>query len=797
MQRIQPCPPGLVSHRDLAVEAVAKGRFIRASEIFQQGYDESRRLANTACAIRFLTNLGNTRFKMFRYRHAMEAYLEARRLAREIRDDEMAALVSANIAWLYLYMGAIPEAMEAADEMQAGYRDLSSSIHSPRILALQGMLYARQGEWGRASRLLTQALEEDDRRSDLDTTIRTLDEWGLTLLGAARFAEAEAVLTEAFRIARLNGRPIPDHRYRNLAMLRLAHGDLRSARRLMEEGFRAARTFGSSVPAWSLYYRRAQIRLAAGQLEEALADLQVAVNSIRDLREDLLPADAIRWKTGASVDQVFQSYVEAANRLFSRTGQADLARSSFEVVERQRAAALREALGESREVGTRLPAEYLEILGRIRSSESALWTREQSEVRRQLERWRHRLTEIELEMALKAPLVLPTPQSVSVAGLQRMLRPSEALLSFRLGESCSYLWSITQESFSLHELPGRTQLEGRVAAFRQAVRESGPAVASLGRELHALLFNSLDPAAAAKPDWILLPDGKLFELPFPALVTRSSGNRPVFLVEEHSLRILPAAAMLGLPREPAWRGPFLAVGDPVYNTADPRWQPDKPPAPSWRRLAAPFLELVGDGGASSAGHIARLAGSAREMEACARLFGGNGANPILLSGRSATLSRLEENLARQPAAIHFATHVVPSPENPSTSCIALSLRPDGGPDLLGPESVSALRVRSGLVVMSGCSSSTGDVLPGEGLLGLSRGWLRAGAGSVAGTLWPVPDDSGELLLAFYRHLGGAGSIGPSQAPHQALRLAQLEMLPAPDWRSRPAYWAAYLLYSRN
>ncbi len=794
-QASQACPPELTKLRESGIAAIGRGELVQAAEIFQQGYNEALRSSNTVCAIRYLINLANARFKMFRYRDAMAAYLQARRLARQIGDDEMAAVTSVNTAWLYLHIGALPEAVAAAEQI-LGSQPEENSPYLAHTLALEGTLCAKQGDWERASRLLSEALKEADRRSDLDTVIGTLDEWGLLLLGAARAAEAEAVLTEALRLARLNHRPVPDHRYRNLAMARLARGDLDSARRLIEAAFRSARLFSVSAPAWSLYYRRAQIRLAAGELEEALADLRSAVESIRDLREDLLPADAIRWKTGVRVDEVYQSYVEGAGRLYRQTRRSDLLASSFEVAEFQRAAALREALGESRDIVDRLPPEYGEVLDRIRSAESSLWKADRPELRQELKRWRQRLTEIELEAALKAPSALPVLRPVSLAAVQQALRPSEALLSFRVGQSRSYLWSVTRDSVALHEIPGRHRLETLIAAFRDAVRRSSPQAAQLGENLYAALFGRLDRHVAAKPDWILLLDGPLFELPLSALNVARSQSDLGFLIERHSLRILPAAALLELPRQPEWQGPFLALGDPVYNTADPRWRPAEADAPQWRRLLNPILSDARESGLEPAGHMARLAGSWREMAACARVFGAGEPAPILLSGDSATFQRLRDQLSRQPAVIHFATHVVPSPETPRTGCIALSLDPGGKVELVGPESVSALRVNSSLVVMSGCASSTGDVLPGEGLLGLSRAWLRAGAGSVAGTLWPVPDDSGELLAAFYGHLVG-NSSGGRRPPHEALRLAQLEMLRSPSWRSQPSYWAAYLLFSRR
>jgi len=98
-------------------------------------------------------------------------------------------------------------------------------------------------------------------------------------------------------------------------------------------------------------------------------------------------------------------------------------------------------------------------------------------------------------------------------------------------------------------------------------------------------------------------------------------------------------------------------------------------------------------------------------------------------------------------------------------------------------------VDAGVVVLSGCHSSTGDVLPGTGLLGLTRAWLTAGASTVVASQWPTPDDSGPLFDTFYSSLGPQRSVSPGEA----LRRAQVAMIRAGGWRARPRYWAAYFV----
>jgi CHAT domain-containing protein len=94
-------------------------------------------------------------------------------------------------------------------------------------------------------------------------------------------------------------------------------------------------------------------------------------------------------------------------------------------------------------------------------------------------------------------------------------------------------------------------------------------------------------------------------------------------------------------------------------------------------------------------------------------------------------------------------------------------------------------------VLSGCSSAQGEILPGTGLMGLTRAWLAAGAGTVIASRWPTADESGELFLSFYRRLLGSGAFRTPARPAAALQQAQREMLHSGSWRSAPRYWAAF------
>jgi CHAT domain-containing protein len=109
-----------------------------------------------------------------------------------------------------------------------------------------------------------------------------------------------------------------------------------------------------------------------------------------------------------------------------------------------------------------------------------------------------------------------------------------------------------------------------------------------------------------------------------------------------------------------------------------------------------------------------------------------------------------------------------------------------------------MRIRVGLVILNGCNSAHAAILPGAGLMGLTRAWLAAGVSAVIVTRWAMPDqDDGELFPSFYERLHALHGLRDSTSFAQVLQQAQLTELHAGGRRAKPAYWAAYFCVERN
>jgi CHAT domain-containing protein len=141
--------------------------------------------------------------------------------------------------------------------------------------------------------------------------------------------------------------------------------------------------------------------------------------------------------------------------------------------------------------------------------------------------------------------------------------------------------------------------------------------------------------------------------------------------------------------------------------------------------------------------------------------------------------------------VHFATHGLLDDQHPELSGLVLSLVDENGrprDGFLRLNDIYNLRLNPDLVVLSACQTGLGKEVRGEGLIGLTRGFMYAGARSVAASLWKVDDvATRELMMRFYGKMFKSGL-----RPAAALRAAQLEMLKSSEWRA-PYYWAGFVL----
>jgi CHAT domain-containing protein/tetratricopeptide (TPR) repeat protein len=550
-------------------------------------------------------------------------------------------------------------------------------------------------------------------------------------------------------------------------------------------------------------------RESAGKLLDAVEQVRAAVLN-NELRASYFA------KIGAYYDFVIRLLMESD----LKQPHAGFAAKALETSERARARLFLEQLNEGRaDIKAGVEPEVLRrkaVLERSLAAKAGFETdllarphspAQAEEAARQVRMISAELHNVEADIRTHSPryAALTQPRLLTVEEIQsRVLDPETVLLEYWLGDRKSYVWAVSTDHVQSFELPPRTVVNSRAREFydlltarsrsvvetaEQRRKRLDAADAKLRTTGAALSHLLLGPAVdAIRGKRLAVVRSEVLQLvPFAALPDPQYADLP--LVAKHEVVALPSASVLAEIREltkgrPQPRELVAVLADPVFDAADPRVRlgvntPSTPPP----LIAA----LERSGMAATLMH--RLPSSRAEANAIAKVAPPGSAWKILdfdASRTAATNPKLAEY-----RFVHFASHAVVNSDLPELSGIVLSLVDQHGAaqnGFLRLQDVYNLNLPAELVALSACQTALGKDVPGEGLIGLSRGFLYAGAKRVASSLWKVDDAAtARLMESFYRDIFRSGL-----SPVAALRQAQIEMSRQPLWRS-PYYWAAFEL----
>ena len=749
------------------------GEYSLAIEGYRKAANAAKGAGTGYYRLAFLSSLSNCQLSTFQFRAAIQTMREGRQAAKELDDRETLAIFDSNMSSLFAQMDNLAEASSMAEE-GFQYFDALSEKYRPLFLAELGTIRARNNHLDSAETVFQQAIDIAHGSANKDAEAWVWDALAYARLRAGKIPAAETAAQRGLQLREAPGASGIDSSYMNLGEIRAKQGNLTAALSLMAKAEEALHRPGSVTPQWRFYMRRGRIKLDAGELAPALGDLRMAVAFARDWRVDVIANDINRTCSEGSLAELYASLVEAGNRLYLASHDEGLIRETFEAAEENRAASLRALLPQGSDWRGRLPSGYYRLLVNLQAAIAADLQAPSGKARANLVELRSELEEMEANAGGPAART----ESGALDRVRAMLNEDSALFTFDLGEADSWLWAVTKSGITLHQLPPETELGYKIHRFARKVEQHESGLGSESQQLYQVLFGSVPPAALGRKNWLLVLDGKLFDLPFPAL--SSSAGR--FLIEDHSLRIFPSALMLkGSGYSRTFRPGFLGVGDPIYNRADSRAGKTVSPWSS-------FLLRVNDNRSPG---FARLWGTAREIAVSEKTW--NAPLSVLLTGKQASPEIFWRSIQAKPDIIHIATHVIELNTNQQSNWIALSLSREGKIQYITPEEIQAKIVSARLVVLSGCSSGKAEVRTATGLMGLTRAWIAAGAGSVLATRWPTIDDDGAFFESFYRNLRENSAFNPAEA----LRKASLEMLKSGTWRATPSFWAGYFLVGNS
>jgi CHAT domain-containing protein/tetratricopeptide (TPR) repeat protein len=544
---------------------------------------------------------------------------------------------------------------------------------------------------------------------------------------------------------------------------------------------RRAQDYWSMAFAWR---EQMHVSWASGSGEKALADSRSALDAIEALR-DLQASSSGQAEAFATWSE---DYYWLSGRLLEASlaggGEPDLD-LAFGVAERLRARTLISTLENAHAlpaVAAPLRQQRAAVLEKISTVQGRLLdpelpAAERAAANRELAGLEIEEIDLRNQLARMAPaLANPRrPDFVTLARVRQSLGPDEALLSFQIAPwedvwggfgGGSWLIVMSRAGPRVYRLPGRGELRNAVRLFKGSFEprnggEAAPA-AGLYRQLLERPLRELPPGIRRL---VLVPDDVLHQLPFAAL--RASPQAPPLASRFQLIEVPSATLWLDWQqrRAPPSPIPALALADPPL----PGAVGESRPAPAKERAAAAVF--------ASGVRLGPLPYARRESQAVVRNLGGGSMQRV---GREANEAFLKSTPLTRFGVLHFATHAVTDESNPDRSGVLLAPGAANQDGLLQIREIVDLDLRGRVVVLSACSSNTGALLRGEGVMSLARAFFQAGARTVVASLWRLRDDeAADFFDRFYRHLGQGASVAA------ALQGAQVELIkegaPAAAW----------------
>ena len=793
------------------------GELDRAMTYYREALSFFRADGNRTGEASALNNVGKLYADMASWQSALDHYRQALPLARAQHSTRLEGVLLNNIGVAFDRLGDTDHAADYFRQALDARRAARDKGGEGDTLDQMAVTETHRGDLRKALAYYDQALTLRREIGNRPREGVTLNELGRTYLALGQIDRALAAFDEALPLNRAGG----DRRNEaltlgNLAAAQAAVGRHDGALALANQALGMFRDIGDRNNAAAMLYRIARSERDQGQLPESARDAAAALAEIEAVRGGVVGTD-LRASYLARQHDAFNFYVDVLMRQHDRQPGSGFDLQGFDASERARARSLLDNLAESgAQIAKGADPALLERERRVSQDMSAKADRlmrfagrspapaEALALDREIRSLQTDYDEVRAALRRTSPAyaTLTQPQPLDVAAIQRdVLDEGTVLLQYALGADASYLWVVDRDHVGSYRLPAEETIVAAVRDLHARVTgPRGPAARAALRTAIARLSAMVLPAAAIPPlgkRLAIVPDGALEYVPFAMLtVGGTPAGAATPLIERAEIVTLPSASALasqrsqlaGRPRAPLG---IAVLADPVFDGTDARASkaaahpaPDAAVHDDTRLLAH-----LAPGPAGTLFSIPRLPFTRREATNIIRA--GGPAKHLEAIGFEATKALVLDGSLRSYRYVHFATHGYVDAERPALSAIVLSLIDrDGEPrdGFLRAHELYNLDLPAELVVLSACETGLGRQVRGEGIVGLTRGFMYAGAARVVVSLWSVSDRATAALMStLYREMLEGG-----KTPAAALRAAQLAMMKRPGWEN-PYYWAAFII----
>ena len=797
-----------------------------------------------------LNEIGRAHYRQGQGALARDYYLRAIEIRKSV-DDRKGLAFSLNGVGrvLFYHFGDDEQALTYYKQALELQREIKDDLRVAQTLDDIGRIHFSSGRYQDALDHYTKALELERNRGDIVGEAETLSYIGMVYTAYAKYEEA---LRDYYQLALKIQRDREDrvgegHTLHNMGIAYFSSGAYDKAIDHLNAALKIWKDVLFATAEAETRYGIARVETARGNFAEARTQIEAALPIVEALRTKIAN-QYLRISYFASVQDYYELYINVLMQLHKQSPASGLDKIALGVNEQARGRALLDTLIQAqadirRGVDPGLLKQQQDLerqltsLSQQRMLKDPKNTGEAAAVKKQLASLLVEYHKVAEQMLQKNPAyaALTQPRALSIDDIQASLDEDTVLLECSLGDERSYLWVVTTSSFTSYELPKRKDIEKVAKHLREMLTARNKVVAgekttaAMAREERAdteawktaarlsemLAIGKAIVQPGAKR-LVIVTDGELQNVPFSmlpipqrqtAVNTKTSrqslipmtGVAP--LVVYYQVVMLPSVSVLAELRRTqrdgsvsGWEKTAIVLADPVFDKSDERVKiehvPDKVSAPPRDNVSRGEAAFKSINTRDFSGPVGRLPFTRREANEIIDLLPAADGTKVL--DFEASRKTVNSGLLAHYRIVHFATHGLANDEQPELSGLLLSMiNEEGQPQdgFLQLHEIYNLHLPVDMVVLSACETGLGRKVRGEGLIGLTRGFIYAGAKRVVASAWEVNDEStSKLMKYFYQAM-----LKDRMAPAAALRMAQLKMLEQPR-RQAPYYWAAFMLH---
>jgi CHAT domain-containing protein/tetratricopeptide (TPR) repeat protein len=829
---------GMKLHQQGTAESLrqAIGKWEEALVLWQKAADKKQQ-AFTLLRMGFVYNALGEKQKALSY------YNQALPLSRKVADKGGEAATLNNIGQVYNDLGEKQKALSYYNQALPLSRKVADQAGEATTLNNIGGVYNDLGEKQKALSYYNQALPLSRAVDDKGGEATILNNIGLVYSDLGGKQKALSFYNQALPLRReVVDRGGEATTLNNIGRVYSDLGEKQKALEFYNQALTLFSAVGDKGGEANTLGNLAKLERNRDNLEASLKQIETAIDIIEELRKSYTNKD-LQSTYFASMQGYYQFKTNLLMELHKKNPSQGYDALALNNNEHSRARVLIELLAEAnakvrRGANPELLQKENDLLQQIEATQSLLQQQKSGNQKEEeddvvddstkkeedvLENLLDQYRELQATIRQSSPKYanLKYPQPLDLQQIQQQLDKDTVLLQYSIGEERSYLWAVTPTSLTTYELPGKQAIEIAAEKFKSGISSpNGGLEAEVIKASNDLSKILLAPVADKLPGkrLVIVADGALQTIPFAALPlpnpeidkgsekvrdnkggelsdsTNLTTKQPPYqpLILNHEIVNLPSASAIAIQRqELANRKPapkaLAILADPVYSATDPRVTGKSDSSQITAELQVERSALDRSAKNLNRSGFARLLGTEAEAQAILKLIPENKRQEAF--NFDANYSWATSGSLNQYRIIHFATHGLVNPENPELSGIVLSLVDKQGKQIRGflrLGDLFNLDYPAELIVLSACETGLGKNVNGEGLVGLTRGLMYAGAARVAVSLWKVNDDGTSVLMQeFYKQM-----LQENKTPAAALRAAQIKLWKNPKWQ-KPYYWGGF------